>query len=436
LFAKSIKFGLQVVKKDRSSRFPVFQIKMATKHEILILGGNVGGVDVAHYLLRHTIPALSKAGSTKEYHVTIVSPSTHFFWKIAAPRALTSENTFKLDTLFKSISDGFSKYPTGQFTYVQGAAISISSAENSVTVKKYDSSEQAFHYDSLVIATGTSSNSPLWTLQGDHSVSENAFRAMHAALPEAKTVLVAGGGAVGTETTGEIKSAYTDLEVTILSGTTRLLERSSAKLGKRAEDALKSLSVEVIHNVKVTSSEPADGKTKLKLSDGSEKVVDIYIDATGGKPNTEYVPTSWLNDRSRVKVDPTSCRVIGVENVYAIGDASDLGNQTYMVADASTVPLCSSIGVDLAKGLPDAGKQSSPGFLGSLLGKFFGSPSPLTQKNVSLVDGIFLVPLGKTGVGQLFNYQIPAFMVNMIKGKSYFTEMVPALVSGDKRAKA
>lgn len=43
---------------------------MAT-HEILILGGHHAGVSTAHYLLQHTLPALSKLNPGMYLHFTL-----------------------------------------------------------------------------------------------------------------------------------------------------------------------------------------------------------------------------------------------------------------------------------------------------------------------------------------------------------------------------
>ncbi len=64
---------------------------MATqKHSITILRGDFDGLRVARYLLRHTIPVLQAADGSKMSKVTLVSPLTHFFFKVGAPPRLCS----------------------------------------------------------------------------------------------------------------------------------------------------------------------------------------------------------------------------------------------------------------------------------------------------------------------------------------------------------
>ena len=122
------------------------------------------------------------------------------------------------------------------------------------------------------------------------------------------------------------------------------------------------------------------------------------------------------------------------ENVYAIGDAADYSNQSFMDVDASVTPLCSSVGVDIAKSLKSSQPEATS-YLGGLFGWLWGSSSVLTQKTFKPMKGIFLVPLGPSaGVGQIF-VRVPAFVVTMIKGKSYFVETVDGQMDGKARGK-
>ena len=397
----------------------------------------MGGVNVAHYLFRHTIPALKKLDASKEYEVIMVSPSTHFYWKLGAPRALVNKELIPLDTIFKPIKDGLASYSSGKFSFVQGTATSLSTSQGPVTVKKSGGSTEAIAFDSLIICTGTTSNLPIWTLKGEHTLSQEAFDKLHADLPKAKTVLVAGGGAVGVESAGEIADAYPKAKVSLLSGGNGLLQRAPvAGTGKRAEERLKALSVEIVHNVRVKSQEvAADKQVKLTMDDGSTRTVDLYLDATGGQPNTDYVPSEWLNEQKRVKVDADTMRVKSASNVYALGDCADYTNQTYMYTDAAVAPVCSSLGVDVAMALQgEAPKASSGGPFGWLFGS---SGSALTQKTFKPMKGTLIVPIGrKSGIGSIMGFLAPSIMIHMIKGKTYFTEQVPTTMNGELRAKA
>lgn len=177
-------------------------------HNILIIGANFAGIGAAHYLLRHTIPTLESSDKSTTYKVTLVSPSTHFFWKIGAPRTLASADLIPLSKAFTPIQDGFKDYPSDHFELVLGSATSLDENRKSVTIEPLaPSSITSVSYSTLIIATGTTSTSPLWTLHGSHEASIDAFKMVQKSLPEASTILIAGGGPAGTETAGRFSSA-------------------------------------------------------------------------------------------------------------------------------------------------------------------------------------------------------------------------------------
>ncbi|SLM33313.1 Pyridine nucleotide-disulphide oxidoreductase, NAD-binding domain [Lasallia pustulata] len=332
-------------------------------HNIVIVGGNFSGVSVAHYLLRHTIPKLEAVNKSTTYKVTLITPSTHFFWKIAAPRAV-ADPKFDLDKIFLPIADGFKDYPSDHYAFVQGTATSISPDPRTITVTLESSSDTTVAYSTLIIASGAKSTSPLWAFHGAHTLTASVLSKYRDALRSAKTILVAGGGAAGVETAGEIAACYPHAQKTILSGASRLLPRLRPAIGKAAEQHLLALGFEVVHDTKVTSSAPpgteTPTRTTLALSDGTTRTVDAYLDATGATPNTAFVPQAWLSPHGHVLTDaPTLRATAAPRGVYAIGDvASYSRGSTFDIIDA-VAPLCSSVLVDLSAGV-DAGADPAP----------------------------------------------------------------------------
>jgi len=148
-------------------RFYALVMSSQTSHEIVIVGGNFGGVNVAHYLLRNTLPALKKAQANFTYHVILVTPNTHFFFKVASPRAIVNQTQASHDKIFKSLAAPFEQYEPGVFTLIQGKATAVKESEKIVVVQTGDATKH-IKYDSLIIASGTTSASPIWTLHDDH----------------------------------------------------------------------------------------------------------------------------------------------------------------------------------------------------------------------------------------------------------------------------
>ena len=174
-------------------------------HNIVVVGANFGGTGAAHYLLRHTNPTLeAQNNQSTTYKVTLISPSTHFFWKIAAPRTIAKPEQIPTSKIFLALEDAFKRYSPEKFALVLGSATALDEQQKTVTVEPLaPASPTSVPYDSLVIATGTTSTSALWTLHGSHEASVKEFEELHRLLPKASSILIAGGGPAGVETAGK-----------------------------------------------------------------------------------------------------------------------------------------------------------------------------------------------------------------------------------------
>ncbi len=130
-------------------------------HNIVILGGNFAGVSTVYYLLRHVLPLLNSTSSENSgYHVILISPSDHTYFKIVAPRALLSAEKIPFDKPFASIPDAFSHYKTSEFSFIQGKTVGIDEAAKIVSIRGVRTIKNTFvQYNSLIMATGTSSSS-------------------------------------------------------------------------------------------------------------------------------------------------------------------------------------------------------------------------------------------------------------------------------------
>ena len=261
-------------------------------HDIIILGGNHSGVRTAHYLLRNIIPLLNSARSaTEQFKVTLVSTSDHTYFNIGAPRVIASPEKTPTDSLFWSIPKGFEQYKSSEFTFIHGEAVGVNEDEKTVSVKS-PGTANTMHipYAVLVVATGTTAN-PLFSLNGDQTATIAAFQDIHKRLPKAKSVVIAGGGATGVEVAGEIGFFYPGIDVTLLSGTSRLLSRvTNTNVSKAAERKLAELKVKTVHNLRVTEFTKAeDGtKTALNFNDGSSRSLISILALLGVHPTLAF----------------------------------------------------------------------------------------------------------------------------------------------------
>ncbi|OJD29747.1 apoptosis-inducing factor 1 [Diplodia corticola] len=383
-------------------------------HNIVVLGGSFAGLGVAHNLLRHVIPHLP---NSDDYKLILVNPSDHFYFKPASPRMTSREDLISFDTLMIPISRGFSDYH--QFELVQAYARQINPETRDITLElaNADKTSSTIHYDTLVIATGASSTSALWSPATPKEATEAALTEFREKLKTAQRVIIAGGGAVGVETAGELGFDHgKQKDIVLYSGTTRLLSRLRADVGKRAEEYLNETDVTVVHNTKILSNGPgADGNEVLHLSDGSKITADLFIDARGTKLNNSYLPPSWLNERGAVAVDDTQ-RVKAAGSgarIYAVGDIASYSSGGIMDIQSAIQPLAAVIEHDLTGGESKA------------------QPTYTGQKSQSM-----LVPVGrKRAVGVIFDYWLPSYIGHMIKGKTFFADQGVATVMGDKWTK-
>ncbi|RAL62799.1 hypothetical protein DID88_004641 [Monilinia fructigena] len=267
----------------------------SNSHEVVILGGNFGGVNAVHHLLRQTLPQLHQLDQSKSYHVTLVTPNTSFFFKIASPRALINPSLIPQEKVFRPLSEAFSK----------------------------------------------------------------------------------------------VKQA------------------TSA----RAQDYLENIMhVEVINNVRVESTsltQPGASTTTVKLSDGSSREVDIYIDATGGRVITS-------DAYFRVKGSGSD----DVKCVYVLGDLVAGSSNSALELDPMVTTLCSSLAVDIA---------------GDLGIKKPAEPAP------GLLSSAWRLILGSSGNGypdKSLDGEYPSLLVKFGKAKSFLIELVGPTISGEKWKKA
>lgn len=137
-----------------------------------------------------------------------------------------------------------------------------------------------------------------------------------------KSVLIVGGGAVGVEF-AYIFRMY-GCEVLLVEIKDRLLpsddipEESSRYLARK----LKKLGVDVKLKTSVESWEKTEGGLKVRLSDGSEPIVDIILLGVGRKPNTDGIGLEHLNikrDHRGFVVVNEFCQT-SIKNIYACGD--------------------------------------------------------------------------------------------------------------------
>jgi NADH dehydrogenase FAD-containing subunit len=410
---------------------------LASEKKIVLLGGSYGGVSTAHYLLKHIVPHLPDKVS---YQVIIVSTSVQAICRPACPRALISDDKFAQEKLFVNIPKVFEQYPKGSFRFVHGTATRLDHTNRTVSISLAIGNTEMIDFHALVIATGASTPSPLLGLNQGDEFLRTTWSKFRKSLPTAKSIVISGGGPAGIETAGELgeflngragsfssKSANPKVPITVVSAGSTILPALRPAIAKKAEEYLAKVGVTVINNARVNAVAPPNAGTErvttkatLTLEDGKKLHADLYIPATGTRPNTGFIDQVLLREDGRINTNASTLRVDKAgPRIYAIGDASSYARPAvHLILDAIPV-LCANIKRDL---LLATGKEES-----SVGGdRVFKEDTRETQ----------MVPIGKSkGVGAALGYQLPSFMVWLIKGRDYWLWTVADLWSGKKWVK-
>lgn len=390
---------------------------MTEKQDIVILGASWAGLAAAHYSLRHVLPKLPDNGSA--FRVVLVAPSEHFYYRIAAPRAVIAPELMPTSKIFLPIAENFAQYDKSKFSFVLGTATEMDVTARTVTIATPDSEKpQKLVYHALIIATGTSMPAKALSLSPTADATKAALADTHSHLHKAKTIIIAGGGPSGVETAGEVgealngaagwfkaRPANPKARITLLSGSDRLLSVLRPALSNQAEVFLARVGVDVVHGKRVTSTAAnADGSVTVNLDDGSAMTADVYIPATGAIPNTTFVPAALLDDKGYVNAS-TSTRVENAgPRVFVVGDVASYATRGLM---------------EIMKAVPAAMTNLTRDLLAHVDGKDVAPGADRTFKTLEGVE-LQLVPIGRSkGVGAIFGYRVPSFLVWLIKGRDY-----------------
>jgi NADH dehydrogenase FAD-containing subunit len=196
----------------------------------------------------------------------------------------------------------------------------------------------------------------------------------------------------------------------------RILPTLRESLATKAEKFLAQIGATVIKNNKVLAVEPANAgmegalisNATLTLADGSILQADLYIPATGTKPNTGFIDESLLKD-GRVETNPSTLRVDKAgPRIYAIGDVASYARPAVHGILGAVPVLAANLKRDL---------------LGTGEDRVFEEDVRETQ----------LVPIGRSkGVGAAMGYQLSSFLVWLIKGRDYWLWTTGKLWSGEQ----
>eukprot|EP00164_Ancoracysta_twista_P001341 GFYU01001749.1.p1 GENE.GFYU01001749.1~~GFYU01001749.1.p1 ORF type:complete len:379 (-),score=141.91 GFYU01001749.1:17-1153(-) len=279
--------------------------------KIVVLGGGYAGL-------------AATASLDAKYDVVLVDRKSHFWHSIGAPRALV-EPEFRHQCSWpyeKAMKRG---------RFVQGSVESVT--KDAVVVNG-----ETIAFDYLILATGSQVNAPGKIPEDEIDVpafTEKAFSACSDALKRAKKIIMIGGGAIGTEMAGEIRTDFPDKEVTVVNsgpGLCSTFTDAPEKFHRKLKEKADKMSIKVIPNNRVVKPDTpneygfAEPTEPVELKDGTKLEADLVFFTVGHiKFNTDFLGENFsdaLTQRGTVKVND-HLQVSGHENIFAAGDIVD-----------------------------------------------------------------------------------------------------------------
>ncbi|CAO1618176.1 unnamed protein product [Parajaminaea phylloscopi] len=367
-----------------------------TKYRNVVIIGSHGGAHVARALA---------ASVPQDVRLILIEKNDYGFYPPAALRAAVVPGA---ETLAVADFDAF--FPSGsRHVVLRGTAVTALQ-EKSVTIDGQFEGSSEVQFEYALLATGSTYQQPSRPTSTKKEEVLEKFRTMQADVKRAKSILIIGGGPVGTEFAGEVRALYADKKVTLVTKGPSLIEGFKPELGKRLLNTLKKSKVDVRLQTSldeipedVTPAQLLPEARSFTLSDGTQVEADFVLFASGAKPNTALVASSGfasaLDQQNRVKVDPKTLRALDAKLgfYFAIGDCNDAPGPNTAVALMAQAPVAVA---GLQQLLSGKGKAA----------KSYKEPPQ-----------ILMVSYGpKDGQGVMMGLSVPSWFTAMVKSKSLF----------------
>lgn len=236
-------------------------------YHFVVAGGSYAAIHAVKIICKHVIPRAVQKNPNFKASITVIAPNRETYWNVAAVRIISDPQVLETqaDQIFFPLEATLKKFmPTkGKYIHelnvIQGKVLSVDSELSMLTYLKLTDSGEPRHgddffcqtvvYNKLILATGASSSSPAFKLNGSTELTKAALRQLQEASAAAKTICIVGAGGVGVELAGELGYKYHNTKkITLYSAFNGTLERLRQRIADDAITKLKNLGVETVTN--------------------------------------------------------------------------------------------------------------------------------------------------------------------------------------------
>jgi len=218
--------------------------------------------------------------------------------------------------------------PLRRFKALVGVEIHHAKAERvdlvnkRVAVVDKSNSETLIDFDFLVIASGTSNG--FWrddNLRSEAQI-DGRLKRDAAAIRDANTLAIIGGGPCGVSCALNIRRAYPEKIVSLYISADLPLRGYHEEARKYYQRELTATGVKIFSGHRAVTEDPKPNKGTILFESGQSYVADTVIWCVGNrKPHTKFLPTVLLDDEGFVKTKNT-LEVVGSDCLFAIGDVA------------------------------------------------------------------------------------------------------------------
>ncbi|KAF7623714.1 putative amid-like NADH oxidoreductase [Aspergillus flavus] len=298
----------------------------STLRNIIVVGGSYVGKTTAQELAQ-VVP--------NTHRVLLIEPHSHFHHLFTFPRfAIVPGQEHKAFIPYTGIFPSTSSLT--QHAVVQARALSV--LPQHVKLDREWQGSRQIPFDYLVVATGTRLVQPAG-MRHDDKLSSVAYLQNHQNdVKKAKSILIAGGGAVGVQMATDLKEFYPEKEITVVQSRPQLMSGFHEGLHELVKERFDELGIKFVTGARVkipVEGYPTEGGAfNVELTNGTQLSTEFVICATGQTPNngliSELTPStseSLINpDNGFIRIRPTMQFLDPkYSNLFAVGDIADTG---------------------------------------------------------------------------------------------------------------
>lgn len=236
---------------------------VAKPRNVVVLGASFAGVQLARRLA-DSLPT--------GYRVVLVEKNSHFNFSFNFPRYSVVQGHEQ--KAFVPYSGLVGSFPSGIFQHVHDTATQLKEGQVELD------SGASIHFDYLAIATGALLSPPAKLLATEKKDACHELQELQWLIKSADNIAVIGGGAVGVQIAGDIKSIYPEKNVSLIHSRSQLLPNFGHRLHEYVLEQMKIMGVNVILSERPqlpSKSGFKESSTTLQFKDGKRENFDLIV---------------------------------------------------------------------------------------------------------------------------------------------------------------